>query len=84
MRIISNLAHSPNVKNMLPSFFGRLRMAGFGRSLRTVAYVSVCDVLQIQSPLRMPECDVLEALAGDHMRGLVGVNSAATNTISDC
>jgi hypothetical protein len=29
MRVVSDLAHSPNVKSMLTSFFGHLRMEGF-------------------------------------------------------
>lgn len=29
MRVVSDLAHTPNVKSMLTSFFGHLRMAGF-------------------------------------------------------
>lgn len=76
---------SPNVKNMLTSFFGRLRMAGFGRSLQRGAYLEI-RTRRTSKPiaLRMPEYDVLEALAGGPHAGLVGVNSAATNTISDC
>ena len=69
MRVISNIAHSPNVKSMLTSFLW-LATYGWIRKKPVEGCIRI-RMRRTSNPIahRMPECDVLEALTSGGLGG---------------